>query len=94
MPEARLYRPDERPDVEVLVDGTWWPGELHAWWPHEDGSWEATCSWRTGPAQQFRGRVPYPARVRPADDLDPGGLSPSGSTDEQDRSGQQQGEHD
>jgi hypothetical protein len=23
-----LYLPADRPDIEVLVDGTWYPGEL------------------------------------------------------------------
>jgi hypothetical protein len=26
-----VYRPDERPDVEALVDGQWRPGEVRAW---------------------------------------------------------------
>ena len=27
----RVYRPDERPDIEVLVDGVWCEGELRMW---------------------------------------------------------------
>lgn len=30
-----VYRPDERPDVEVLVDGQWRSGELRM--VHDDG---------------------------------------------------------
>jgi len=44
----RIYRADERPDVEVLVDGTWWPGELRGTWTR-DGQPVANVSWRTGP---------------------------------------------
>lgn len=29
----------DRPDVEVLVDGTWWPGQLRMWTRHDDGTW-------------------------------------------------------
>ena len=36
MPETRIYRPDECPDVEVLADGTWWRGELRAWIRRDD----------------------------------------------------------
>jgi hypothetical protein len=48
VPQARIYRPDQRPDVEVLVDGAWHQGELYAWRPTADG-WEATVRWRRGP---------------------------------------------
>ena len=39
--QHKVYRPDERPDVEVLVDGTWCPGELRAWTQHDDATWTA-----------------------------------------------------
>ena len=29
--EIHTYPIDQRPDVEVLVDGTWYPGELRQW---------------------------------------------------------------
>ena len=35
--QCRVYRPDERPDVEVLVDGVWCDGELRLWTQREDG---------------------------------------------------------
>lgn len=38
------YRPDERPDVEVLVGDAWYPGELRAWQQREDGWW-ANVNW-------------------------------------------------
>jgi hypothetical protein len=28
----KIYLPQERPDVEVLVDGAWYPGELRGTW--------------------------------------------------------------
>ena len=44
-PEPRVYRPDERPDVEVLVHGLWCDGELRMWTQREDGSWEGNVQW-------------------------------------------------
>jgi hypothetical protein len=29
--EIHTYPNDQRPDVEVLVDGAWYPGELRQW---------------------------------------------------------------
>jgi hypothetical protein len=29
---VKIYLPQERPDVEVLVDGAWYPGELRGMW--------------------------------------------------------------
>lgn len=51
-PEPRVYSPADRPEVEVLVDDTWWPGELRAWFPQDDGTWRANVSYRTGVSQQ------------------------------------------
>lgn len=39
-----VFRPDERPDVEVLVDDVWYPGELRAWQRRADGWW-ANVNW-------------------------------------------------
>ena len=33
-----VYRPDERPEVEVLVDGAWFYGELSMWTDNRDGT--------------------------------------------------------
>jgi hypothetical protein len=41
----QVYDPHERPDVEVLVDGTWHPGELRGWWDR-DGERLVNVSWR------------------------------------------------
>lgn len=37
--------PGERPDVEVRVDGGWYPGEVRSWSTSPSGWW-ANCSWR------------------------------------------------
>jgi hypothetical protein len=45
----------ERPDVEVLVEGTWYPGELRAWsrpFPHAGGAWWGNVEYRTGAARR------------------------------------------
>jgi hypothetical protein len=36
-----VYKPHERPEVEVLVAGTWHYGELRIWTHNRDGSWSA-----------------------------------------------------
>lgn len=48
--EIHTYPIDQRPDVEVLVDGTWYPGELRQW---IDSAGRRTCdvSWRRAPTQ-------------------------------------------
>ena len=38
------YRPDERPDLEVLVNMQWCPGELRAWTQHDEAPGPATSS--------------------------------------------------
>jgi hypothetical protein len=45
----KVYRPGERPDIEVLVDGVWREGELRMWIQREDGTWWAQVTWRSGP---------------------------------------------
>jgi hypothetical protein len=41
-----VYLPADRPDIEVCVDGEWWPGELRMWTRLPDGSWTAQATWR------------------------------------------------
>lgn len=50
--------------VEVLVDGTWYPGELRSWDKDEAGAWSAMVEWTTAPGSTFLGRVPAD-RLRP-----------------------------
>lgn len=37
MPEYHVYEPLEAPDVEVEVDGEWWPDEARMRTTHRDG---------------------------------------------------------
>ena len=46
MPVVRTYRPDQRPDIEVLVDGHWYEGELRQWSKDDEGQWSAQVNWR------------------------------------------------
>lgn len=46
MREPRVYPPGDRPDVEVLIDNTWHPGELRMWKPDGDDGWVAQVQWR------------------------------------------------
>jgi hypothetical protein len=47
--EHRELAPDERLDVEVLVDGVWYPGQLRAWSRPgaERSGWWGNVSYRT-----------------------------------------------
>ena len=40
-----VYKAYERPEVEVLVDGAWFYGELRMWTHDRDGSWSAQVTW-------------------------------------------------
>ena len=44
----KIYLPLERPDVEVLVDGAWYPGELRGVWRRR-GRRHYTVSFRRTP---------------------------------------------
>lgn len=59
-----VYRPDERPDIEVEVDGTWHPGELRGWWDR-DGRRLVNVSWRPQAGITYIDTVPAD-RVREA----------------------------
>lgn len=62
---AGPYRPNERPDVEVHVDGVWHPGELRDWLHREDGTWWANGQWRRRPGETYIDTVPAD-HVRPS----------------------------
>jgi hypothetical protein len=68
-----FYAPGERPDVEVLIDGNWYPGELRMW-TKSGVRWAANCSYRTAPGNtrldtfdqdEVRPDVTEPRRVPP-----------------------------
>jgi hypothetical protein len=50
MRDPIVYRPADRPEVEVLVDGTWYSGEVRMW-TNRDGTWYADVGWSSGPAE-------------------------------------------
>ncbi|CUR54588.1 hypothetical protein NOCA2190045 [metagenome] len=45
-----VYRPAERPEVEVLVDGRWHYGQLRMWTRHDSG-WRAQVTWTRDTAE-------------------------------------------
>jgi hypothetical protein len=47
MPTRHVYRPGERPAVEVLVDAVWCDGELRMRTQRDDGSWKGNVQWRS-----------------------------------------------
>jgi hypothetical protein len=46
--EPYVWSPAERPDVEVLVDGQWWPAELRMRSQRADGYWYQATWHRDG----------------------------------------------
>lgn len=64
MPTQRIYPPAKWPDVEVLVDGAWYPGELRAWTSTPDG-WVAQVQWRRAVAENRLSNF-HEDQVRPA----------------------------
>ena len=61
-----MYRPGERPHVEVLVDGTWYPGVLVAWFPVGEGAWHGNVEYSTTPPEKQIGTFPG-KRIRPVE---------------------------
>ena len=64
MPVVRTYRPDERPDVEVLIDGHWCKSELRQWSVDAEKRWSAQVNWRRQAGETFIDTFPA-ARIRP-----------------------------
>ena len=59
-----VYLPGDRPDIEVCLDGGWWPGELRMWTQRGDGKWWAQVTWRREVGMTYVDTVPA-KRVRP-----------------------------
>lgn len=64
-----MPKPGERPDVEVLGDGTRRPGELRMWTQDDDGAWEAQEQYRP-PGSHSRVIGAFPAEHVREDDTD------------------------
>lgn len=45
MKTRTVYRPEDRPEAEVEVDGTWYYGEVRMWSVDDDGTWHAQVKW-------------------------------------------------
>jgi hypothetical protein len=59
----RIYKPHERPDVEILVDGTWYPGELRGRW-RRGGKTLCNVAWHDRRGATHLTTVPVD-RIRP-----------------------------
>lgn len=81
MREPRIYAPADRPDVEVLVDGDWLPGELRMWMPEGEDAWSAQVQWRPPGTNSRRIDTFEAARVRAVDEdpTDRGVSAPGGT---------------
>lgn len=55
---VKTFRPTERPDVLIQVDGDWYPGELRQWSRDPAGGWWANVSWRQAPGETFLDTFP------------------------------------
>jgi hypothetical protein len=53
-----VYRPVDRPDVEVWLEGRWWPGELRMWRQDDDGSWRGNVQWHRAAGSTFLDTFP------------------------------------
>lgn len=53
---VHVYKPGDRPDVMVRIDGNWWPGELRMWKQHPDGWW-AQVNYTTAVGMTYIGTV-------------------------------------
>ena len=60
MTDARhhTYTGNDRKEVQVEVDGTWYDGELRSWDQANDGTWSGIVSWRREPGEIFVDRFP------------------------------------
>jgi hypothetical protein len=61
--QFHTYPIDQRPEVEVQVDGAWYSGELRQW-IEADGYRTCDVSWRRAPTETRLDTFPA-ARVRP-----------------------------
>jgi hypothetical protein len=61
---VHIYALDARPDVEVQVDGVWYPGEARGYWDR-DGQPVVNVQWRAAANQTRLDTFPA-ARVRSA----------------------------
>lgn len=77
MPNERTYPRGEEPDVQVLADGQWHPGELRMWEQHPDGTWWGHVVWHPIGRNKSRFQA-FPAdRIRPDETDYSAGRQPS-----------------
>lgn len=70
-----VYKPHERPDAEVYVEGTWYHAEIRMWSRDDAGGWHAQCTWHKAAGET---RIDtFPAHeVRPVEEQ-PGASPPT-----------------
>ena len=77
-PEPIVYAAHERPDVEVLWEGAWCPGELRMQRRDETGQWLCQVQYRR-PGELSSHIDNFPASLVRADTVDQGGGCAAGS---------------
>ena len=60
----RDYAPADRPEVEVLVNDAWRPGDLRGWTQRRHSGWWGHVEYTMGPAQNYLDTFPAD-QVRP-----------------------------
>jgi hypothetical protein len=65
--EPRVYTGHDMPEVEVLIDGVWYFGDLRAWTPVGETGWQATVSYNVSPGEWRVDQFPA-ERVRKAEE--------------------------
>ncbi len=53
---AHRFQRGDRPLVDVLHEGAWYPGELRSWDQGDDGSWSDMAEWTVSPGSTYLGR--------------------------------------
>ena len=72
-----VYRPHERPEVELLVAGDWYYGEGRMRSQSEDGAWSANVMWSRAAGENRLGTFPAES-VRPLASVRPGAVARAG----------------
>jgi hypothetical protein len=58
VPHDVVYKPDDRPECEALVEGRWVPAEIRMWVQDAAGTWTADVGYSADPSENRIGTFP------------------------------------